>query len=159
MSVKSYIENYRSNLDIVVKHETFLEANSYDSVWEAAYEANGQEAPEFETLTTISIYLAGYGIEFGVSGPDQKRLATELRRELGGKWDKRDAGSQFRLSRVRDEDGGMITISMSRDAVCEKKVVGFKDVVVPAVEAQPEKVVTEEIVEWECGTLLADEVA
>jgi hypothetical protein len=47
-----------------------------------------------------------------------------------------------------------IEFAVSRDAVCERKVVGTRTVEVPAREAYTR---TEDVVEWECKPLLASD--
>jgi hypothetical protein len=43
------------------------------------------------------------------------------------------------------------------EVVCERVVVGTETVTVPAVEARPEAIVEQEIVEWRCHPILADD--
>ena len=59
-------------------------------------------------------------------------------------------------------DGLHIGIFGNREGVCERVVVGTREVIVPAREAreaEPEHTETVEDVEWICGSLLADEVS
>lgn len=46
------------------------------------------------------------------------------------------------------------SVNCMRQVVCEKRVVGTRKVAKPAVEAQPERIVEEEIVEWDCKPIL-----
>lgn len=56
---------------------------------------------------------------------------------------------------------GLITldVSVKRDLVCERRVVGTETVTIPAVAAQPERTETRDVVEWDCKPLLAPEPA
>lgn len=74
---------------------------------------------------------------------------ADIRRAVGGTWTKREAGSKMYFER----DG--YTISVDREVVCTRRVVGTKTVTLPAVEAQPERTVERDIVEWDCQPLLA----
>lgn len=61
-------------------------------------------------------------------------------------------GSQFTL--IRDFEGLSLAFVFSREAVCERKVVGFKEC--EGYTIAPYK---EEIVEWECKSILSPEEA
>ena len=83
---------------------------------------------------------------------EQKRLAAEVIRTIGGKWDK-DPGETFRFRRTL---GGLrLHVSVEREAVCERVVTGTETFTIPAVKAQPERTEEREIVEWRCEPLLA----
>lgn len=86
----------------------------------------------------------------------QKAAAAEIVRTLGGTWDKRDNGSSS-MSYRQQHDPLTLSITVTREAVCERVVVGTETVTVPAVEAQPERTEEREVVRWECRPLLADE--
>ena len=88
---------------------------------------------------------------------DQKAKAALMLRTLGGKWAKdfdwRDADrADFRQTR----DGLNLRVTVNRSAVCERVVVGEETVTLPAVEAQPERTETREVVEWRCESVLAE---
>ena len=42
-----------------------------------------------------------------------------------------------------------------REQVCERIVVGYETVTVPAQPAKPEQTIAKEIVEWKCGSLMS----
>ncbi len=42
-----------------------------------------------------------------------------------------------------------------RNQVCERVVVGYETVTIPAQPAKPEETIAKEIVEWKCGSLMA----
>ena len=80
------------------------------------------------------------------------RAAGHAEKAVDGDWYKLDLTlAGFRLQ-----------VYSSRDAVCERVVTGTETVTIPAqpaVDAQPERVETREIVEWRCSPLLADDRA
>lgn len=82
---------------------------------------------------------------------EQKVLAVEIVRAVGGKWDKGPDGEHFNLRR---EHGLLdLHVQVRREAVCEKVVVGVETVTIPATEAadaQPERTEEREVVEWRC---------
>lgn len=94
-------------------------------------------------------------------GPaEQKATAQTIVRTLGGTWDKSfdDTSADFTQRR----DGLALRVTVTRDAVCERVVVGTETVTIPAqpaTEAQPEQTVEREIVEWRCGSILAEDEA
>lgn len=79
--------------------------------------------------------------------------------QVGGRMDKQYWGETFNL---RKKFGSLVAYGMNinRNEVCEKKVVGTKKVKQRDPEAMklvPMVEVEEEIVEWECHSLLAPE--
>lgn len=80
-------------------------------------------------------------------------MVAAIRRAVGGKWDKREAQGLSEPEMVFEREGYVITVK--RDAVCTRKVVGTETVTLPAVEALPERTVEREIVEWDCEPVLA----
>lgn len=87
---------------------------------------------------------------------EQKRMASEVIRSIGGKWDK-VPGDTFQFTRAL---GGLrLKVSVEREAVCERVVTGTEAVTIPAVEAQPERTEVRETVEWRCEPLLAEVTA
>ena len=88
---------------------------------------------------------------------DQRAAALRIRRAIGGQWNKNPWGDRFDFE--RDYDGIKLQIYANREQVCERRVVGTETVTVPAVDAQPERTETREIVEWDCVSLLAESVS
>ncbi len=87
----------------------------------------------------------------------QRDKALGIIRALGGKWDKafNDRDADFTQKR----DGLSLTVTVVREAVCVRRVIGTETVTVPAspaTEAQPEQTIEREIVEWDCAPILAE---
>ncbi len=57
---------------------------------------------------------------------------------------------------LRYNHGMTITLRAARSNVCEKRVVGTREVERIDYENAPKKMVTEDIVEWDCHPILAD---
>lgn len=116
---------------------------------------------------TVTIWSHSYGIDltwhFQISHQDfladQRDAAQKTARALGGFWEKDSYGEMFHMKRVEkfERDGDMLTVNFriiaEREAVCERRVVGYEEVVIPASE---ERVESREIVEWDCGPVLGD---
>jgi hypothetical protein len=88
---------------------------------------------------------------------EERAVAAQIVRAFGGGWDKADADEQMRFT--RNVGNVEMTILVSREEVCERVVVGSETVTLPAttpVPALPERTVEREIVEWRCGSLLAE---
>lgn len=85
-------------------------------------------------------------------------MVASIRRIVGGKWDKRESKSVTGIDElVFARDGYEITVR--RENVCTRRVVGTVTETVPAVEAQPERTVEREVVEWDCAPVLAGDKA
>lgn len=90
---------------------------------------------------------------------DQREAAQKVTKSLGGFWKKDQYGNTFSMKRTEkfERNGDMMTVNFSiiaeRAAVCERRVVGHEEVVIPASE---ERVESREIVEWDCGPVLGD---
>ena len=82
-----------------------------------------------------------------------------VRRAIGGIWDKDGDDQTFYLQQSNVFGYFETTIYSDRKLTCERRVVGVEDVVVDAVEAAPSRTESREIVEWDCGPLLADREA
>jgi hypothetical protein len=92
----------------------------------------------------------------------QKATAAKIVSDIGGKWNKRDL-VEGRLDFEQTLDNGVhLTLTVSRDAVCERVVIGTHEVTIPetpampACDATPEHVKTVEDVKWVCSPLLAE---
>ena len=82
-----------------------------------------------------------------------------VRRAIGGIWGKGGHEQTFYLEQSNVFGYFETTIYSDRKLTCERRVVGIEDVVVDAVEAAPSRTESREIVEWDCGPLLADREA
>lgn len=95
----------------------------------------------------------------GWSDPKQdKREVASLIKALGGRWDKAVNGDTDEAIRFEQEGAlgfRQVRVYANRQATCVRRVVATEDVVVPAVRATPKRTVRREIVEWDCGPLLA----
>jgi hypothetical protein len=84
---------------------------------------------------------------------NQAEIAARLRRSLGGgKWQKTEHGGYLTLDGMCA--GLPIDLWLDRAEVCERVVVGTETVVIPAVEAQPEREVERPVIEWRCAPVL-----
>lgn len=94
-------------------------------------------------------WLYGYECPDGVPA-----MVAAIRRVVGGKWDKREntclSGDP---EMVFETDGHMVTVK--REAVCIRRVLGTETVTVPAVKAAPERTEEREVVAWDCEPILA----
>ena len=80
------------------------------------------------------------------------------RRVLGGgePWSKHDVNGSICLTRVCPELPGNPEVDLYiGKKSCTRTVVGQKEVVVPAVKAAAAMIKFEDIVEWDCGSVLA----
>lgn len=96
------------------------------------------------------LFWAFYGWEENVPAK-----VAAIRRAVGGKWDKRESATGDQMSFVCEG----YQIQVDRETVCERRVVGTETVVVPAVEAQPARTETRDLVEWDCVPILSEAVA
>lgn len=101
-------------------------------------------------------YLFGSGYE---GDPEKQRtLAVQIIRAIGGHWDKADKGFFHFTHQVAP--GVILEVIVEREAVCRRVVTGTREVTrtIPAIEAQPEREVTETVedVEWECEPVLPE---
>ena len=85
----------------------------------------------------------------GIDGPDQ--LAT-LTRMLGGRRTKDADEHAVHITR-RFGPGVVVELYVSREEVCERRVVGTETVEVPDPDA-PKITIEREIVEWVCAPVL-----
>ena len=85
---------------------------------------------------------------------DEKADAASIVKAVRGTWDRSSREDLAEWTQARD--GLRLSVQVSRDAVCERIVVGTTTVKVPAVKAQPARTVEQDIVEWRCEPLLAE---
>jgi hypothetical protein len=81
---------------------------------------------------------------------------------IGGRWAKNDPKKSAYddiyytyVNETANIAGLRIVLIMDRNLICERVQVGTEKVVVPAVEAQPEKVIEKPIYETECKPMFA----
>lgn len=100
----------------------------------------------------VSLFLTHGHVPVG----EQPAAARNLMRALGGGKYAKDPDASPGSLILRGMCGGLpVDIWLTRDAVCERVVVGTETVEVPAVEAQPARTETRPVVEWRCSPLLA----
>ena len=85
----------------------------------------------------------------------QRDTLNQIRRSLGGTWRKIAGSDSFAVEQKLD-NGITLQVIAQREAVCTRRVVGTREVTIPAREATPELVVVDEIVEWDCDPLTAE---
>lgn len=88
---------------------------------------------------------------------DQPATLRQIRRTIGGTWEKVPSGTYFTLR--TEVDGLRLSIIADREQVCEAVVVGQETVTVPAVEAAPERTETRDVIEWRCEPLAGESVS
>lgn len=84
-------------------------------------------------------------------------VAAEILRHLGGRWEKTAGSNDNPVLYFRNERPGLgLTVAVSREEVCERRVVSTKTVTeeIPAREAQTVTRTVEEV-EWDCSPLLS----
>lgn len=114
----------------------------------------------------FSTWQLPHDLRLTMSEEEQARAVVErfrnAARAIGGRWEKNDPkvsdwnDRQYIFTNAVDVGTAKLRLRMERDLICERKVVGTKEVVKPAVEAQPERVVIEEVYERECKPLFAN---
>jgi hypothetical protein len=114
---------------------------------------HGVDLPH-QPMVTSYAHRAIVDVDFYLHDEDQKDQAAAIIRLIGGKWAKADGGDRLYL-RQRQGDVEFCVV-VDREAVCERVVKGTREVTIPAVEAQPERVQVVEDVEWVCGSVLAE---
>lgn len=87
---------------------------------------------------------------------DQKAILRKVVRALGGTFEKDFNGSIMYLKQEDVFGFFDLTIYADREGVCERKLVGMKDIDVPAVKAVKAHVESTPAYEWECGSIFAD---
>lgn len=118
-------------------------------------------APYITTTYSGAVQVHWYLTITTENHAQQKRLAQLILRTIGGKWAK-DAGSEMNFKQGRIFDPISYIVQVSREAVCRRVVTGTETVTIPAVEAQeaqPERTVEREVVEWICEPVLAEAVS
>lgn len=111
----------------------------------------GVPTPAINAWTTDVVEL------LWILGKPEATLCTvrDIRKAIGGCWTKRGGDQWFVLER-RAVGGIKFTVQVEREQICERIVVGTETVVVPAVEARPERTEVREVVEWRCEPLTQD---
>ena len=106
------------------------------------YDSVSEDFPVPDGGLTKSYYFSSGGT---------KELVRKIALGLG-ECQKDYTGNMFAL--IKDFNGLVLAFTFSRDTVCEKKVVGFKEC--EGYTVPPYK---EEILEWECKSILSQEEA
>jgi len=81
-------------------------------------------------------------------------MVAKIRRAVRGKWTKRETNPYYGEPEMIFERKGY-SITVKREAVCTRRVVGTETVTLPAVKALPERTEVREVVEWDCEPVLA----
>jgi hypothetical protein len=87
---------------------------------------------------------------------DQKSILRQVVRAIPGKLEKDFSGTTMYLKQEGAFGFFDLTVFANREGVCERKLVGMKDVDVPAVKAVKAHVESTPIYEWECGSIFDD---
>lgn len=109
------------------------------------------------------VYVAAFGYSGRVeinwqSHTTDKADAALVVATIDGAWSRTSLGDEL-VQWKQHRDGVSLIVTISRELVCERRVVGTETVTIPAVEAQPERTETRDVVEWDCKPLLAPEPA
>lgn len=121
-------------------------------------ETTDYDTPDKYGESGVQFALDKDGVSFHMSymldDAEHKKAVRKVMRAIGGNWEKTYSGTSmwFTQEGVEKFGGGNITIFAKRDAVCERKVIGTEVIEHEAREAFTE---TREIIEWDCGSLLA----
>lgn len=87
---------------------------------------------------------------------DQKAATAGIIRAVGGSWSKRPGGTDGHLLIPSTYIRGLfVEIIADREAVCVRKVVGTETVTKQIPVTFEEQTVEQDIVEWDCGSLMA----
>lgn len=116
--------------------------------------------PRFDT-DLIHFTTASTTLGIHIYTDDKKATIKALTRALHGAWSKSVSSNNETMYVTQRNVFGYFsaTIFVDRDAVCERKLVGTKEIEHPAREASGAFVETVPVYEWECGSILAPEVA
>lgn len=107
-------------------------------------------APGVTSEGQLMWWLYGWECPDGVPA-----MVAAIRRAVGGKWTKSQQESYGGdAEMVYNREGYRITVK--REAVCVRRVVGTETVTLPAVEAKPERTVEREVIEWDCAPVIAN---
>ena len=123
----------------------------------ALYDAHPDLPPAYVTVYSHTPHAADVNWYLTIGkhkDGDQRAIARSIVSTIGGTWDKDLDGEQARFTQARD--GLKFTVLVAREQVCTRRVVGTETVTMPAVEAVPERTVERDVVEWDCGSLLAE---
>lgn len=150
--VENMISTLRAKADFLATHQEILARYDFQTL----YDRDGYSA----AMSYVSPYN-GYGrtLDLDVTGPESPAIMAELRRAIGGMWKKEANDYRFSLTRDFHQSGVnlSIVIASSRESVCTRVVTGTETVVIPAVEAQPERVEERDKTEWRCSPILDDD--
>lgn len=91
---------------------------------------------------------------FGENEKDQRARAAAIIRGIGGKWDKAEQSDLFAFS-CHHVSGVRLKITVNREQVCMRRVVGQETVVKQVPVAFEDVTETVDVVEWDCAPVLA----
>lgn len=93
--------------------------------------------------------------EFYVTGDENEKATTAaIIRAVGGRWSKNATDAFF--TTATQLRGLHIRVVAHRDQVCERRVIGTETVVKKVATVFEEREVEQDIIEWDCGPILAD---
>ena len=112
----------------------------------------------FSSNVVIESYIgeeSDYDSDHGeyVTTKSAVEVMADLRKAIGGTWDKQTNDYYFTLTR---EIAPKVTVKLlvARSEACTPKVVGSETVEVKDYDSCPTKTVTKDIVEWDCNPIL-----
>lgn len=88
------------------------------------------------------------------SGKEQKATAAAIVRAIGGRWDKDATHPNLFVISTRLR-GLLVDVTADRDQVCTRRIVGSQTVIKKIPTAFEEREIKQDIIEWDCGSLLA----
>jgi hypothetical protein len=110
-----------------------------------------ERCPDAQAPYSATVYHSIYPWEC----EDQKGEFIRVMKAIGGRWDKLPEGDQFKLEQKLGGNTKYI-LSVAREAVCERRVVGSQMVerMAASYVPPPKELVREDIVEWDCPEIL-----
>ena len=150
MNATQIADRHALAANFIRHHSSFLDQ------WD--YVAKKLPDQTWDDVTHLDISVTPYGlagVTISCHGPNARMLMRQVCKRIGGKWDKHTTSYDFELSRSVQcgTESVDVTVVTSREAVCTPRVVGQTQRIVPA---QEERVVTEDIVEWDCPPSLLE---
>jgi hypothetical protein len=112
-------------------------------------EAKGLELPHIDARAVSWVY--GYSPKTYQDDPERAKRDMRKAAKTLGKAEKNHTGNWFELKRRFGPV--LLEINTNRQNICERKVVGTREIEEKVIPAR-----TEEIVEWECYDLLSVEI-
>lgn len=148
MKVAEEIQSVHQAVYTVELLEGFLDEHGFD----AAFDRDGySDSMEYVSWSLVAMSGGIFSLELRAHGESAPRLIAEMRRILGGTWEKSGNEREFMLRRI--VGGVTVKLVAGRERVCRRVVTGTARKV---IEARPARVVVEDVVEWKCDPILAD---